>query len=61
MLAVTGHGECARLLARAGADRALVGTGAPGFVGKTAYDLWVARDLAVARGMAELYADLQPA
>ena len=56
MLAVVaGHGECARLLAHAGANRMLVGTGAPGFAGKTAYDL------AVARGMTELYADLKPA
>lgn len=56
MLAVVaGHAECARLLARAGANRTLVGTGAPGFAGKTAYDL------AVARGMMELYADLEPA
>lgn len=56
MLAVlAGHDECARLLARAGADRTLVGTGAPGFAHKTAYDL------AVARGMTDLYADLEPA
>ncbi len=55
MLAVVaGHPECARLLARAGADRTLTGTGAPGFAGKTAYDL------AVARGMTALYADLRP-
>ena len=55
MLAVVaGHVECVRRLARAGADRSLVGTGAPGFAGKTAYDL------AVARGMTELYADLRP-
>lgn len=56
MLAVVaGHGDCAQLLARAGADRTLVGTGAPGFAGKTAYDL------AVARGLTELYAELKPA
>ena len=55
MLAVVGgHVECARLLARAGAKRTLVGTGAPGFAGKTAYDL------AVARGMTELCAELAP-
>jgi len=51
---VAGHDECARRLARAGADRTLTGSGAPGFAGKTAYDL------AVARGMTDLYADLQP-
>jgi ankyrin repeat protein len=42
---VAGHPGTARLLARAGADRSLRGTGAPGFAGKTAYDLAVARDL----------------
>jgi ankyrin repeat protein len=52
---VAGHPETARLLARAGADRSLRGTGAPGFAGKTAYDL------AVARGMTDLYAALRPA
>lgn len=40
MLALIGrHSEVARLLAAAGADRTLRGTGAPGFYGKTAYDL----------------------
>ena len=54
MLAViAGHTEIARLLARAGADLSLRATGAPGFVQKTA------RDLAVARGMLELAADLE--
>ena len=55
MLAVVaGHREIARLLARAGADLSLMGTGAPGFAGKTAYDL------AVAHGMLELTAELKP-
>lgn len=40
MLAVVaGHAEVATLLANAGADLSLRGTGAPGFAGKTAYDL----------------------
>ena len=51
---VAGHGEIAHLLARAGADLSLTGTGAPGFAGKTAYDL------AVERGMLELSAELKP-
>ncbi len=55
MLAVVaGHAAIVRLLARAGADLRLRGSGAPGFMGKTAYDL------AVARQMEELYAELQP-
>ncbi len=41
---VAGHGVVARLLARAGADLSLRGSGAPGFAGKTAYDLAVARE-----------------
>ena len=46
MLAVVaGHAEIARRLARAGADRTIRGSGAPGFAGKTAYDLAVARDM----------------
>jgi ankyrin repeat protein len=54
MLAViAGHTEIARLLGRAGADLSLRGTGAPGFVQKTA------RDLAVARGMLELAVELE--
>lgn len=54
MLAVvSGHAEVARLLAKAGADLSLRGTGAPGFAGKTAYDL------AVERGMLELSAVLK--
>lgn len=55
MLAVVGgHLSIARLLARAGADLSLKGRGAPGFTGKTAYDL------AVASGMVELYGELEP-
>ena len=52
---VAGHVEVARFLARAGADLSLRGAGAPGFAGKTAYDL------AVGRGLLELSADLKPA
>jgi ankyrin repeat protein len=55
MLAVVaGHGEIAHLLAKAGADLSLMGTGTPGFVGKTAFDL------AVELGMLELSAELKP-
>jgi ankyrin repeat protein len=55
MLAVVaGHAEIARLLAHAGADLSLRGTGAPGFAGKTA------GDLALARGMHELAVELEP-
>jgi uncharacterized protein len=50
---VAGHAVVARVLVRAGADRNLRGSGAPGFTGKTAYDL------AVARAMEELYAELE--
>ena len=50
---VAGHAEVARLLAKAGADLSLRGTGAPGFADKTAYDL------AVERGMLELSAGLK--
>lgn len=49
---VAGHTAVARLLIQAGADLDVRGTGAPGFAGKTAHDL------AVAREMTELYADL---
>ena len=42
---VAGHVEVARLLAEAGTDLSLRGTGAPGFAGKTAYDLALARDM----------------
>ncbi len=56
MLAVVGgHGEVARMLARAGADRSLRGSGAPGFAGKTAYDLAVAR-----AWPADVVAELKP-
>jgi ankyrin repeat protein len=55
MLAViAGHGNIARLLARAGTDLSIKGSGPPGFAGKSAYDL------AVARQMKELYEDLKP-
>jgi ankyrin repeat protein len=50
---VAGHTAVARLLIQAGADLDVRGTGAPGFAGKTAYDL------AIAREMTELYADLR--
>ncbi len=44
MLAViNGHAAVVRVLARAGANRSLRGTGAPGFLGKTALDLATAR------------------
>ena len=49
---VAGHTGVARLLANAGADLSLRGSGAPGFSDKTAYDL------AVERGMLELAAEL---
>ena len=51
---VAGHAAVARTLARAGADLSVRGRGAPGFAGKTAYDL------AVAREMMDLYPDLAP-
>ena len=54
MLAViAGHEGIVRALMRAGADRSLRGSGAPGFAGKTAYDL------AVEREMRALYCDLR--
>jgi len=54
MLAVVaGHESIARILARAGADLRIKGSGAPGFAGKSAYDL------AVERQMAELYDELK--
>ena len=53
---VAGHAECARVLAQAGADLAVTGSGAPGFAGKTAYDL------AAGRGdMDDLLPHLRPA
>ena len=55
MLAViASHKEVAQVLARAGADLALRGTGAPGFAGKTA------ADLAAARGWTHLAIELAP-
>ena len=55
MLAViAGHAAIAEKLLRAGANRMLRGTGAPGFAGKTAYDL------AVERQMRGLYQLLRP-
>lgn len=42
---VAGHAEIAGMLAQAGADLSLRGSGAPGFAGKTAYDLAVERDM----------------
>lgn len=51
---VAGHAEVARVLLNAGADLSLRGTGAPGFAGKTAYDL------AMERGMLELSGELKP-
>jgi ankyrin repeat protein len=50
---VAGYADVARVLARAGADCGLRGTGAPGFAGKTAYDL--ARE----RGMDDLCGELR--
>lgn len=55
MLAVTaGHVDVARVLARAGTDLRIRGSGAPGFAGKTAYDL------AVGLSMEDLYTELRP-
>jgi ankyrin repeat protein len=55
MLAVVaGQASIARMLARTGADLSIKGSGAPGFAGKSAYDL------AVERRMEELYQDLKP-
>jgi hypothetical protein len=44
---IAGHADVARLLAKVGADLSLRGTGAPGFVDKTAYDLALERGLLV--------------
>ena len=52
---VAGHVAVARLVTRAGADLHVKGSGAPGFSDKTAYDL------AIAREMSELYAELERA
>lgn len=55
MLAIVGgHADVARLLADAGSDLSLRGSGGPGFTDKTAWDLAVERD------MPELSAALQP-
>ena len=51
---VAGHAEVARMLAEAGADLTLRGSGAPGFAGKTAHDL------ALARGWNEMAVILKP-
>lgn len=51
---VAGRADVAHLLAKAGADLLLRASGAPGFAGKTAYDL------AMERGMLELSAELKP-
>lgn len=51
---VAGHCEVARLLVRASANLALKGSGAPALAGKTA------RDLALARGLADLFAAPEP-
>lgn len=51
---IADYQDVAKLLAGAGGDLTLRGSGAPGFAGKTAYDL------AVDRGMNELAAALKP-
>ncbi len=54
MLAIIAkHSDIARMLVWAGADLSVRGSGAPGFAGKTAYDL------AVAGEMEELYEELE--
>jgi hypothetical protein len=56
MLAIiAGHAAIARVLARAGSDLAHTASGAPGFAGRTAWDL------AAARGMDDLLPELRPA
>src|SRR5579864_738156 len=45
MAIVAGHADIAGLLADAGTDLGLRGTGAPGFAGKTAYDLAAERGM----------------
>lgn len=53
MLAIlAGHESIARTLVRAGADLTIRGTGAPGFSGKSAYDL------AAQQGMKELCSEI---
>jgi ankyrin repeat protein len=51
---IAGHADVARLLAKAGVDLSLRGTGAPGFADKTAYDR------ALERGLLALSAELKP-
>jgi ankyrin repeat protein len=51
---IAGHADIAHLLAKSGADLLLQATGAPGFAGKTAYDL------AVELGMLKLSTELKP-
>ncbi len=51
---IAGHPQVARMLAKAGADKSLTGTGAPGFAGKTA------ADLAAEKGDKRLAAHLRP-
>lgn len=50
---VAGHEAVARRLAESGATLTIVGTGTPGFAGKTAYDL------AVERGLMDLASQLR--
>ena len=52
---INGHVEIVRLLVEAGADLAIRGSGAPGFAGRTAFDL------ADAQGRADLTAILRRA
>jgi ankyrin repeat protein len=49
------HADVARMLVKAGADRSLQGSGAPGFAGKTAFEL------AEAQGSTEMMEMLRPA
>lgn len=51
---IAGHAEVVRLLANAGTDLSVRGTGPPGFACKTAYDL------AIEREMQELSVALKP-
>lgn len=50
---VAGHEEVARALVSAGADLTILGSGAPGFSGKSAYDL------AAQQGMKELCREIE--
>lgn len=49
--ALGAHTECARTLVEAGADLSLRGTGAPGFAGRTALDLAIARGDSLTAGI----------